>query len=97
MPAATVTLAVSPDSPRIASASSRSDVPLPLPPLTLPLPPKLQIFDTTRAVTKVVQKQVKEQGGVEAVGGPPGNLAARMKADTARLGKLIADAGIQAD
>ena len=37
------------------------------------------------------------QGGVEAVGGPPGNLAARMKADTARLGKLIADAGIQAD
>ena len=26
-----------------------------------------EIFDATRAVTKVVQKQVKEQGGVEAV------------------------------
>ncbi len=42
--------------------------------------------------------EVKEQllgGGVEAVGSSPAEFAAVIKADIARMGKVIKDAGIQ--
>ena len=54
-----------------------------------------------REIVRVLnQADVKEKffnAGAEAVGGSPDELAAKIKSEIARMGKVIKDAGIRAE
>ena len=53
--------------------------------------------ETARVLGRPEVKERFFNTGMETVGGPPGELAAAMRADVARLAKVIREAGIRAD
>lgn len=63
--------------------------------------PAALIYRLNEEIVRVLNRaDVKEKFlnvGVEVVGSSPEELAAKVKSDMARLGKLIQDAGLRAD
>ena len=53
--------------------------------------------ELVRAMIKTEVKERFASAGSEILGGTPAELAAAVKADMARMGKLIKDVGIRAD
>ena len=53
--------------------------------------------EIARALTPADVKEKFLRSGVEPVGGPPEQLADKMKSDISRIGKLIRELGIRGD
>ena len=91
-----------PGLPTVASAGLPGYEAVPLQGLFAPAKtPRAVVLQLNQDVARYIQRnEIREKlanAGSEAVGGTPEQFAARVKAEVARWGKVIKDAGIRAD